>query len=459
MAYSDKKLDELIENYLSKYAPYSKDLSNKSNLNILTTTSIINSNYKNTYPESIIYRSKEKLNLISTKWVLKSKVKSNFSTRPSVDSRTLNNIITWVRNNYTPIFDNLHNDTVDLYDLISSKYGNQFEEKMILDAYSSLALESEKWKRIEIPTCTTENKLNRTNYLAIDFETANDNRNSACAISLVKVDDNVITERHSYLIKPPSNYFKFSYLHKITRNDVSYAPTFDQLWPKISYLFRNVDFVVAHNVSFDRSVLEACCETYNIVKPSVRYECTVKIARKKWNIRPTKLNNVCDYFGIPLDHHEAGSDTLACAKIMLLSLDKGFDRRNINSLQLPVEKINKALLNWRTKRKQNIRAEIKKQTYKVSPASTINSTQNKKPLNQPPLQSIVKKEDGCIMTIIKLIAALILLYFFVKTCSPSNGRSPLQRNKIPSNKNINEKYDFDYNNFSPETFKKTEEYC
>ena len=29
------------------------------------------------------------------------------------------------------------------------------------------------------------------------------------------------------------------------------------------------------------------------------------------------LDSVCDYFGIPLDHHHAGSDARACAEIYL----------------------------------------------------------------------------------------------------------------------------------------------
>ncbi|MCB9210925.1 MAG: 3'-5' exonuclease [Ignavibacteriales bacterium] len=297
------------------------------------------------------------------------------------------------------------------------------------------------------------------NFLAIDFETANYDRHSACALSLVRVEEEMIVERHNYLIKPPTTNFHFSYKHGIYLSDVQNAPTFGKLWPTIYYLFVGVDFVVAHNVSFDRSVLEACCETYNIPKPNVKYKCTVNISRKKWNIRPTKLNNVCDHFGIPLDHHEAGSDTLACTRIMLLSLDNGFDRTNINSLQLPVEKINRALLNWRTKRKQNINAEVKKQTNEPKAFSDINSTLYNKPLDQNSSQSNIKKEDSCFMTFIKIVAALIFFYFFVKTCSPSKGRSPWQRNKIPSNKNINEINYLDENMLNPYSFVKIEEYC
>lgn len=162
-------------------------------------------------------------------------------------------------------------------------------------------------------------------FLAIDFETANYGRDSACAVGLVKVKDNIIIEKQTHLIRPPSNFFVFSYLHGIEWNDVKDAPDFGQLWPVIKPLFDDVDFMVAHNSSFDEGVLKACCQRYNIEYPGIPFQCTVKISRKLWGIYPTKLNIVCRHFNIPLNHHDAGSDTEACAQIMIRAI-KEFDR-------------------------------------------------------------------------------------------------------------------------------------
>ena len=38
-----------------------------------------------------------------------------------------------------------------------------------------------------------------------------------------------------------------------------------------------------------------------------------------------KLNALCDYYGIELDHHHAGSDSLACAEILLRYIEDGVD--------------------------------------------------------------------------------------------------------------------------------------
>lgn len=43
-------------------------------------------------------------------------------------------------------------------------------------------------------------------FIAIDFETANSSRSSACALGLVEVKDGVITAEHSWLIDPQQRF-------------------------------------------------------------------------------------------------------------------------------------------------------------------------------------------------------------------------------------------------------------
>lgn len=168
-------------------------------------------------------------------------------------------------------------------------------------------------------------KNNNLSFLAIDFETANYYRNSACAVGLVKVKNNEILKKKVFLIKPPQKEFHFTYIHGITWNDVKNESRFDELWPKIKPFFNGIDFVVAHNASFDKSVLRKCCEHYDIEFPQTNFLCTVQLSRKLWNIYPTNLPSVCNHFNIPLNHHDALSDTEACAQIMLNAVkDKKF---------------------------------------------------------------------------------------------------------------------------------------
>jgi DNA polymerase-3 subunit epsilon len=154
-------------------------------------------------------------------------------------------------------------------------------------------------------------------FTAIDFETANYYRDSACAVALVRVEDRKIVKSAEHLIKPPLNWFKFTDIHGITWNDVKNEKTFDEIWPLIRSYFRGVDFIVAHNAPFDSSVLKACCIKYGINIPKKPFYCTVSLSRQIWGLYPTNLSSVCSHFKIKLNHHDALSDATACAKIMI----------------------------------------------------------------------------------------------------------------------------------------------
>lgn len=158
-----------------------------------------------------------------------------------------------------------------------------------------------------------------TTFVALDFETADRYRDSACSIGLVRVEQGQVVDRAHYLIRPPRRLFEFTHIHGITWQQVANQPDFAERWPAIAAMLAGADFLAAHNASFDRSVLNACCRAYGIVPAIPEFVCTVKLARQAWNIRPTKLPNVCDYLGIPLNHHDALSDAEACAKIAIAS--------------------------------------------------------------------------------------------------------------------------------------------
>jgi DNA polymerase-3 subunit epsilon len=167
-----------------------------------------------------------------------------------------------------------------------------------------------------------ENWIGTMNFLSIDFETANADRYSACSVGLVRVENKKIVQKESLLIRPPDPYFHWAnvMVHGLRWEDVKDQPTFKQHWKNIKPYFQDIDFVTAHNAPFDRSVLDSCCKIYNLKNPDVSFKCTVQIAKKLWGINPAKLPDVCDYFGIKLNHHEALSDAEACAKIMIKTI-------------------------------------------------------------------------------------------------------------------------------------------
>ncbi len=170
-------------------------------------------------------------------------------------------------------------------------------------------------------------------FVAIDFETADKGPDSACSVGLVRVENGAVTEKLVQLIKPPrfvegdlfgpAPDFEFTYIHGIKPEMVASAPTFGQAWPKLERILTGARFLAAHNAPFDNGVLTACCAAAGLPKPPHPFICTVKLARSTWSIYPTKLPNVCSALKIELNHHEALSDALACAQIVIAAEKKG----------------------------------------------------------------------------------------------------------------------------------------
>jgi len=161
-------------------------------------------------------------------------------------------------------------------------------------------------------------------FVAIDFETANHAADSACAVGLVKVAAGRVVARESHLIRPPTPHFAFTHIHGLTWGHVREAPDFGALWPKLAPRLQGAAFIAAHNAPFDRSVLIACCRTYGLGPPPQPFVCTVRLARAQWRIFPTRLPDVCRRLGLDLNHHEALSDALACAGIVIRAQAQGW---------------------------------------------------------------------------------------------------------------------------------------
>ncbi len=175
------------------------------------------------------------------------------------------------------------------------------------------------------------------NFTAIDFETANEQRSSACAIGIVCIEDGVITEQEYHLIKPPGLYFNHfnTAIHGIRKADVIDKPNFAELWPSIRHYFEHY-IVVAHNASFDMSVLRASLDYYDIPYPNLSFGCTLMMARRQWPEMSHRLNDVAAMLDIDFLHHHALEDAEACARIAMHILDQN-NSRTIDELSATLE--------------------------------------------------------------------------------------------------------------------------
>jgi len=155
-------------------------------------------------------------------------------------------------------------------------------------------------------------------FVAIDFETANSARSSACSIGVVRVEDGEVVDRRHWLIRPRPLVFSPHNVrvHGIQARDVASAPTFAELWPSLRPLLEG-QLVLAHNVGFDMGVLQQSLDQHGLPYPSLSYACTVQLARRTWMLPRYDLKTVASSFGFQFQHHQALADAEACARIAI----------------------------------------------------------------------------------------------------------------------------------------------
>ena len=161
-------------------------------------------------------------------------------------------------------------------------------------------------------------------YVVFDVETPNTQNSRMSAIGISVVEDGSIVDSFFSYVNPEQPFESFNVqLTGIDENTVANAPTFPELWERIKPLMES-GMLVAHNAKFDLSVLKECLSAYGISwKPSAQAICTVLIGRSVLPDISHKLNNMCSYYGICLDHHRADSDSHACAEILLRYIRDG----------------------------------------------------------------------------------------------------------------------------------------
>jgi len=158
-------------------------------------------------------------------------------------------------------------------------------------------------------------------FAAIDFETATGKRHSACAVGIIIVENSKIIDEYHSLIQPPDNEYSWYNIkiHGITEKDTVNSPCFSEIYPEIKERLSG-QTIVAHNESFDRSVLQKSMQYYDLDYSDLNlppmWECTLKIYRAK-GYYPASLDVCCKKQGIKLEHHQALSDARGCAMLYL----------------------------------------------------------------------------------------------------------------------------------------------
>ena len=151
-------------------------------------------------------------------------------------------------------------------------------------------------------------------FVAIDFETANNSKDSACALGIVVFQAGKPVDRKYYLINPRCKFSaKNISIHGIQPSDVERAPTFDKLWPHIRHYFR---YSLAGYWTFDLDVLKALSARYRISMDLSYIDVCAEARDKISYLENYKLPTGANFLGITgLQHHNALSDAETCGLV------------------------------------------------------------------------------------------------------------------------------------------------
>lgn len=158
-------------------------------------------------------------------------------------------------------------------------------------------------------------------FVAIDFETANRSPASACAIGMVRVRGGAMVARESFLIRPPAGHDHFEpfniQLHGVSPERVANQPGWESAYQRMLE-FIGDDVVVAHNAGFDVGVFVAASNACGLPVPAMRYFCSLRLARKHYDLPSYRLPVAARAAGYELEHHhDPLEDAEACAAIVI----------------------------------------------------------------------------------------------------------------------------------------------
>ena len=153
-------------------------------------------------------------------------------------------------------------------------------------------------------------------FVAIDFETANPKRVSACALGYTIVRDGVILESNGLLVKPVGGHAAFqTRIHGISETDTASKPDFRSVYSSVAHLF-NLP-IVGHSL-FDKQVLNALSDHFEL-GIICEYIDSCAVAKQRLpHLKNHKLKTLAKHFQLPrFEHHDAREDARACAEIFL----------------------------------------------------------------------------------------------------------------------------------------------
>lgn len=157
--------------------------------------------------------------------------------------------------------------------------------------------------------------------IGLDFETANPQNGSICAIGLALLQNSKVIEKREWLIRPDKTLDwmlpAFTEIHNIGYFDLRRSPEFSEVWPIMRNFIANGNYVIIHNASFDLRHLRAVMKLYHLPSFSFDYICSLELCRNLFPEMPShSLDAMAKHFGMEFRHHDALEDAIVCASLV-----------------------------------------------------------------------------------------------------------------------------------------------
>lgn len=168
-------------------------------------------------------------------------------------------------------------------------------------------------------------------FVAVDVETANVRRGSICQIGIVEFEGTQIAKEWVSLVDPEDFFDPFNIgIHGISEDAVAGAPNLAKVAPVLTEIMTGK--AILHHGPFDRTAFDQAFSATAINPIECDWIDNTKVVRRTWEQFRTagyNLRNLCDHFGIELDHHDALSDARAAGLVFLRAIEEtGTDVRH-----------------------------------------------------------------------------------------------------------------------------------
>lgn len=168
-------------------------------------------------------------------------------------------------------------------------------------------------------------------FVAIDFETANFSRGSACAVGVARVRAGQVVEQAEWFIDPPGGpFFTNSHIHGIDHRHVIGAPSWTE---SLAMLDRFVasDDLIAYS-GFDRGVYNAANTFHGVDRADFRWRNAHSLVKRRYPLdahalEDHRLPTIAEMLDLgDFEHHRAADDAAMCARIVArIAADHGID--------------------------------------------------------------------------------------------------------------------------------------